>query len=37
MKDLPLYSRYTLQTPLTVDFAFETGFLIVRALDSVED
>ncbi|CAD8142567.1 unnamed protein product [Paramecium octaurelia] len=36
MKAMPLYGRYSLQSPLTIDFVFETGFLFVRAYDSVE-
>ncbi|CAD8135596.1 unnamed protein product [Paramecium octaurelia] len=36
MKSMPLYGRYSLQTPLTIDFVFETGFLFVRAYDSIE-
>ncbi|CAD8046367.1 unnamed protein product [Paramecium sonneborni] len=36
MKSMPLYGRFALQSPLTIDFVFETGFLFVRALDTVE-
>lgn len=34
-KLLSLYDKYTLQGPLTVDFSSATGFLFVRALDTV--
>ncbi|CAD8043970.1 unnamed protein product [Paramecium primaurelia] len=36
MKSLPLYGRFALQSPLTIDYVFETGFLFVRALDTIE-
>ncbi|CAD8054095.1 unnamed protein product [Paramecium sonneborni] len=36
MKSLPLYNRYRLQLPLTIDFVYETGFLFVRALDKID-
>ena len=36
MKSMPLYGRYALQSPLTIDFVFQTGFLFVRALDTIE-
>ncbi|CAK84006.1 unnamed protein product (macronuclear) [Paramecium tetraurelia] len=32
MKELPLYD-YVIQSPLTTDFCYQTGFLFVRALD----
>ncbi|CAD8204674.1 unnamed protein product [Paramecium pentaurelia] len=32
MKELPLYD-YVIQTPLTTDYCYQTGFLFVRALD----
>lgn len=30
---MPLYNKYTIQTPLTVDFSSSTGFMFIRALD----
>ncbi|CAD8138370.1 unnamed protein product [Paramecium pentaurelia] len=35
MKTLPLYNRYRLQLPLTIDFVYETGFLFIRAFDKI--
>ncbi|CAD8136573.1 unnamed protein product [Paramecium octaurelia] len=35
MKSLPLYNRYKLQLPLTIDFVYETGFLFIRAFDKI--
>ncbi|CAK68653.1 unnamed protein product (macronuclear) [Paramecium tetraurelia] len=32
MKELPLYD-YVIQSPLTTDYCYQTGFLFVRALD----